>query len=81
MDIDIELVSKIVDYAIMGILGFMSFLTLFFWIERVLFFRRLDISRYSTKERLEIDITNNISILSSFGQMLHMLDFLERCLG
>ncbi len=78
---DIELISKIVDYAIMGILGFMSFLTLFFWIERVLFFRKLDISKYSTKERLEIDITNNISILSSFGQMLHMLDYPRAVLG
>ncbi len=49
---DIELISKIVDYAIMGILGFMSFLTLFFWIERVLFFRKLDISKYSTKREI-----------------------------
>ncbi len=54
MGIDIELVSEIVDYAIIGILGFMSFLTLFFWIERVLFFRRLDISKVLTKEKLEI---------------------------
>ncbi|NPA61645.1 MAG: TonB-system energizer ExbB [Epsilonproteobacteria bacterium] len=78
---DIELISKIVDYAIMGILGFMSFLTLFFWIERVLFFRKLDISKYSTKERLEIDITNNISILSSFGANAPYVGLLGTVLG
>jgi len=81
MGIDIELVSKIVDYAIIGILGFMSFLTLFFWIERVLFFRRIDISKYSTKEKLEIDITNNISILSSFGANAPYVGLLGTVLG
>jgi len=35
----IELLVRIVDYAIMGILGLYEFLTLC-WIERVLFFRK-----------------------------------------
>ncbi len=78
---DIELISKIVDYTIMGILGFMSFLTLFFWIERVLFFRKLDISKYLTKRDLEIDITNNISILSSFGANAPYVGLLGTVLG
>jgi len=81
MDIDIELISKIIDYAIIGILGVMSFLSLFFWIERLIFYRRLDISKYKTKEALEIDITNNLSILSSFGANAPYIGLLGTVLG
>jgi len=78
---DIEFISKIIDYAIIGILGFMSFLTLFFWIERLLFYRKVDISKYKTKERLEIDVTNNLSILSSFGANAPYIGLLGTVLG
>ncbi len=64
---DIEFLSQIVDYGVLGLLGFMSFLTLFFWIERLLFYRSVKISEYSTQEALELDITNNLGIISSFG--------------
>ena len=45
----------------------MSFLSLWLYVERLLFFRTLDISKYTKKQKLEIDITKNISIISSFG--------------
>ncbi|NOZ89756.1 MAG: TonB-system energizer ExbB [Epsilonproteobacteria bacterium] len=64
---DIEFLSQIVDYGVLGLLGFMSFLTLFFWIERLLFYRGIKVSEYSTQEALELDITNNLGIISSFG--------------
>jgi len=64
---NIELVSQIVDYGILGLLAFMSFLTLFFWIERLLFYRGVRVEEYSTQEALELDITNNLGIISSFG--------------
>ena len=64
---DIEFLSQIVDYGVLGLLGFMSFLTLFFWIERLLFYRGVEVSEYSTQEALELDITNNLGIISSFG--------------
>lgn len=64
---NIELVKDFVDYGTIGILGFMSFLSLWFYIERLLFFKKLDVSKYDKKQRLEIDITKNISIISSFG--------------
>ena len=64
---NIELLKEIVDYGIIGILGLMSFLSLWFYIERLFFFRKIDVTSYKDKEKLEIDITNNISIISSFG--------------
>ena len=64
---DIEFIKEIVDYGIIGILGLMSFLSIWFYIERLIFFAKLDISKYKYKEELEIDVTNHISIISSFG--------------
>ncbi len=64
---NIELVKTFVDYGVIGVLGFMSFLSLWLYVERLLFFRKLDISKYDKKQQLEIDITKNISIISSFG--------------
>ena len=64
---NIELLKNLVDYGILGILGLMSFLAVWFYIERLLFFRQIKIEHYQQKEALEIDLTNNITILSTFG--------------
>ena len=78
---DIELLSHIVDYGIIGILGLMSFLTLFFWIERLIYYRGIKVQDYNTQEKLEIDITNNLSIISSFGANAPYIGLLGTVLG
>ena len=62
---NIELLQNIVDYGIIGILIFMSFLSFGFYIERLLFFKHIDLKSYKEKQLLEIDITKHISIISS----------------
>ena len=78
---NIELLSNIVDYGVIGLLAFMSFLTLFFWIERLLFYRNVNVRRYNTLEALEIDVTNNLSIISSFGANAPYIGLLGTVLG
>jgi biopolymer transport protein ExbB len=78
---NIELLSKIVDYGVIGLLAFMSFLTLFFWIERLLFYRNVNVKKYRTLEALEIDVTNNLSIISSFGANAPYIGLLGTVLG
>lgn len=78
---DIQLLSEIVDYGILGLLAFMSFLTLFFWIERLLFYRSVDVRRYKSMEALEIDVTNNLSIISSFGANAPYIGLLGTVIG
>ena len=78
---NIELLSQIVDYGVLGLLAFMSFLTLFFWIERLLFYRGLKIEKYKTQEALETDVTNNLSIISSFGANAPYIGLLGTVLG
>jgi len=76
-----EILKQIVDYGIIGILGFMSFLTVWFYIERLLFYRKVDINAYTHKEELEIELTNNISILSTFGSNAPYIGLLGTVLG
>lgn len=78
---DIELISEIVDYGILGLLAFMSFLTLFFWIERLLFYRGVKVENYNTQEALELDITDNLGIISSFGANAPYIGLLGTVLG
>ena len=78
---NIELLSQIVDYGVLGLLAFMSFLTLFFWIERLLFYRNVNVEEYKTQEELEMKITNNLTIISSFGANAPYIGLLGTVLG
>ena len=78
---NIELLSQIVDYGVVGVLALMSFLTLFFWIERLLFYRSIKVENYKTQEALELDVTNNLSIISSFGANAPYIGLLGTVLG
>ena len=78
---NIELLSDIVDYGVLGLLAFMSFLTLFFWIERLLFYRGLKVEEYKTQEELEMKVTNNLTIISSFGANAPYIGLLGTVLG
>ncbi|MCK9161990.1 MAG: TonB-system energizer ExbB [Arcobacter butzleri] len=64
---DIELLQKITDYGIIGLLGLMVFVSVWLWIERLMFYKKIDIKSYDSKESLEIDLTNNVNIIASFA--------------
>ena len=78
---NIELLKNIVDYGIIGLLGLMSFLALWFWIERLLFYKEIDINNFKTKEELEIVLTNNINIISTFGSNAPYIGLLGTVFG
>ncbi len=78
---DIELLKNLVDYGVLGTLALMSFLTVWFYIERLLFFRQIDLKSYKEKEQLEIDLTNNITIISSFGSNAPYIGLLGTVFG
>lgn len=62
---NIELLKDIVDYGVIGLLIFMSFLSLWFYLERLLFFKNINLTQYTEKELLEIDITKHTTIIST----------------
>jgi len=78
---NIELLKDIVDYGIIGFLIFMSFLSVWFYIERLIFFRNIQLSDYKDKELLEIDITKHIAIISSNGSNAPYIGLLGTVFG
>ncbi|MEN8304036.1 MAG: TonB-system energizer ExbB [Campylobacterota bacterium] len=78
---NIELIKDGVDYGIIGLLGLMSFMAFWFWIERLLFYKGVDVKTYETKEELEIALTNNINIISTFGSNAPYIGLLGTVFG
>lgn len=58
-----ELLKETIDYVIFAVLGLMGFITIWLTIERLMFFRALDASRYATKDDYDEALTNNLTTL------------------
>lgn len=63
----IEQIKDIVDYGIIGLLFFLSFITFAYAIERVLFYRSIRVTDYSHKTALELDISKRLPTIASIG--------------
>ena len=58
-----EFLARYVDYIIFAILGFMSFLVVWFTIERMLFYSKVKASNYKSKALYEEALTKNLTTL------------------
>ena len=63
----IEQIKDFVDYGIIGFLFFLSFITVAYAIERVLFYRSIKVTDYTNKTALELDITKRLPTIASIG--------------
>jgi biopolymer transport protein ExbB len=81
MNIDINTLKNIADYAVIGILLFMNFLVIWFWIERLMFYKKVNLSTYKSKEQLEIDLTNNLTVISTVGSNAPYIGLLGTVIG
>jgi len=65
--VPIEQIKDIVDYGVIGLLVFLSFITFAFAIERILFYRGIKVTDYSNKTALELDISKRLPTIASIG--------------
>ncbi len=63
----IEQIKDIVDYGVIGLLFFLSFITFAYAIERVLFYRGIKLTEYKNKTALELDISKRLATIASIG--------------
>jgi biopolymer transport protein ExbB len=63
----VELIKIYIEYSIMGVLGLMSFLTLWFGLERILFLNRVDITKFKKKGEIENRLTANLTTISTIA--------------
>ena len=63
----IEQIKNIIDYGIIGLLLFLSFLTFAFAIERILFYRSIKVTDYTNRTAMELDIMKRLPAIASIG--------------
>ena len=59
--------EEALDYGVMGVLILMSIVTLWLFIERMMFYKSVRIEDYDHRDTLEMDLTDNISVISAIG--------------
>ena len=77
----LEFAEQAIDYGVMGTLVIMSIVTLWLFIERMMFYKSLRIDDYDNRDNLEIDLTDNISIISAIGSNAPYVGLLGTVLG
>ena len=69
------------DYGIMGILFIMSIVTLWLFIERLMFYRSVRIEEYDNKDALELDLSDNLSTIGAMGANAPYVGLLGTVIG
>ena len=69
------------DYGVMGLLVLMSVTTLWLFIERMMFYTSLRLSDYDNRDELEIDLTDNLSMISVIGANAPYVGLLGTVIG
>jgi biopolymer transport protein ExbB len=69
------------DYGIMGILLLMSVVTLWLFIERLMFYKTLRIEDYENKDALELDLSDNLATISAIGANAPYVGLLGTVIG
>ena len=69
------------DYLIFGLLGLMSFLMLWFVIERFLYYTRVNIEQFDHPDQLNVALTNHLTLISSIGANAPYIGLLGTVIG
>ncbi len=73
--------EKSLDYGVMGILILMSVVTLWLFIERMMFYKSVRIDDYDHRDNLEMDLTDNLGIISAIGSNAPYVGLLGTVVG
>ena len=63
----IEFLRVNLDLLVFTILGVMSFLMVWFSVERFLYYRRVDTERFDSEQELNVDLTRHLTLISTIG--------------
>ena len=70
-----------VDYGVIGILLFLSFLTVGVAIEMYMYLKRVNLKVYKSKQEIEIDLTKGLFIIASVASNAPYIGLLGTVLG
>lgn len=69
------------DYGVIGLLILMSIVTLWLFIERMMFYSSVRMDDYDNRDKLEMDLTDNISVISAIGSNAPYVGLLGTVIG
>ena len=64
---DVENLKHLVDYGVIALLIVMRFIAVFFFIERIIFYKRIDVKSYKTKKSLDVALTKHLTIIGTIA--------------
>jgi biopolymer transport protein ExbB len=62
-----EYLRYLIDYGIIGILLFLSIISVAITIERIRYFKKVDIFKFSSPKELEADLTKGLYVIATIG--------------
>ena len=77
----ISIAEQSVDYGVIGLLVFMSILALWVFIERIMFYKTIDVADHDNREKLELDLSNNVSTVATITVNAPYIGLLGTVLG
>ncbi|HBO37460.1 MAG TPA: TonB-system energizer ExbB [Pasteurellaceae bacterium] len=76
-----DFLKNYVDYIILGLLALMSFVMVWFAIERFIFLKKVKVSNYNNIHELDIDLNRNLTIISTIGANAPYIGLLGTVIG
>ncbi len=73
--------EQALDYGVMGVLVLMSIVTLWLFIERMMFYKSVRTEDYNHRDNLELDLTDNIGVISAIGSNAPYVGLLGTVVG
>ena len=75
------LAEQTLNYGVLGILVLMSIVSLWLFIERMMYFGNLRVNDYESKDELELDLGDNVSTIATIGSNAPYVGLLGTVLG
>jgi biopolymer transport protein ExbB len=76
-----EFLKAYLDHMVFGLLGLMSFIMLWFVIERFLYYSRFKTENYSHPEELQVELTHRLTAISTIGSNAPYIGLLGTVFG
>jgi len=76
-----EYLKLIIDYGIIGFLLFLSVVSIAIAIERIGYYKKVDVLKFSSPKELEVDLTKGLYIIATIGANAPYIGLLGTVLG
>ena len=77
----IQIAEDGIDYGVIGILILMSVLALWLFVERIMYYKSIDVNVHDNRDKLELELANNVSTIATITVNAPYIGLLGTVLG